>query len=87
MKFVDNKGKETKENNKFPQRIDDVKNKKKDEITKPDSDLVNEIQISDTDSSLTTGENDDSVEWRSLPEILESSKVTPVTWMTHKDYM
>ena len=38
-------------------------NSKKSEITKPDS----EMQVSATDSQM------DSVGWRSLPEILESS--------------
>ena len=32
--------------------------------TKPDSDWVNEIQASDTDSSMTIGEDYDSVGWR-----------------------
>ena len=40
-------------------------------ITRPNFDLVNEM--SDTDSSVTTGEDDDSVGWRSLPKIIESS--------------
>ena len=57
--FVDNKGKETKENNTFPKRKDDAKNIKKNETTKPDFDLVNKIQVSDIDSSLTI-EDDDS---------------------------
>ena len=35
--------------------------------------MVNEIQVDQTDSSMTAGEDDDSVGWRSLPEILESS--------------
>ena len=41
--------------------------------TKHDSYSVNKIQIRDTGSSLTIGEDNDSVGWRNLPEILESS--------------
>ena len=72
IKLINNKGKETKRNNKFTKGKDDAKNKKN-EITKPNSDLLNKIQVSDADSSLTIGEDNGSVGWRSLPEILQSS--------------
>ena len=41
--------------------------------TKPDSNLVHQIQVSDTDSSVTMGNDDDSIGLRSLSEILELS--------------
>ena len=52
------KVKYAKGNNKFPQEKM-MQSIKKNDITKPDS--VNEIQVSDTDSGLTIGEDDDSV--------------------------
>ena len=73
VSFVDNKCGETKENNKLPKRKEDAYNNKKKVTTKPDSNLVNEIQVSDTDSNMAIGEDDDFVGWRSLPEILGSS--------------
>ena len=42
-------------------------------LNQHDFDSVNEKQVSDTDSSMTIGGSNDSVGWRSLQEILESS--------------
>ena len=70
-RFVDNKGRKTKENNKMPNRKDDADTNKKNVTIKSGSYLVNEIQVSDTDSSMTIGEEDDTVGWWGLPEILE----------------
>ena len=42
-------------------------------VTKPDSYTVHEIQVSDTDSNMIMGEDDDSIVWESLPGILQLS--------------
>ena len=55
MQFTDNKGRETKENSKH------TKTKMVPVITKPDSNTVNKIQVIDTDSNMTLGEDDYSV--------------------------
>ena len=74
VKFIDSKGKESKENNKFPERKDDAKTIRKIWLLNLTPDSVNKIQVSATDSSLTIGgEYDDSVGWTSLPKISELS--------------
>ena len=72
VRFVDNKAREIKENGKLTTKKDDANSNKKYAMIKPDSNISNEIQVSDTDSNIMMGEYDDSISWRSLPWILES---------------
>ena len=71
VKFVDNKNRNNKDNNKPSKRKSDPCNSKKNMTSK--TDLVTEIQVCDFDTS-TEIEDNDSVGWRSLPEIVSSSE-------------
>ena len=73
-----------KKSNKLPKKEDDANNNRKNVTIKPDS--VNERQVSDTDSGMII-EGDDSVGWRSLPEILESSHEGDMILMMTIEYM
>ena len=64
------KGRETKENSKLTQKRDDANSNKKNAMTKPDFNTVNEIQIC---YRLKIMIGEDSIGWRNLPGILESS--------------
>ena len=69
--FVENKGKENESNHKLQKNENDTSNKKENTTSKTGS--INERQGSDTDPS-TYIEDNDSIGWRSLPEIATSSE-------------
>ena len=66
VKFVDNKNRNNKDNNRSHKRKIDPSNNKKNMTSKTDS--VIEIQVSDSDTS-TDIEDNDAVGWRCLPEL------------------
>ena len=53
--------------------------------TKPDSDTVNEIHVSDADSIMTIGEDDESIGSRNLSDILESSGMDDICGSDDED--
>ena len=82
VKFVDNKNKNNKDNNKSHRMKSEISNKKKNTTSKNDS--ITKIQVSDLETSMEMEDND-SIGWRSVPEIQLQKKVIPLTQMRQND--
>ena len=72
VNYVNSKGRDNKGNNKPNEKKNNTRNKKN---TTSKTDSINEILVSDTNPSTDVDDND-SIGWRSLPKIANTSEVS-----------